>query len=98
LKAALTADAVAAWYAHLFAEPVKPRVDRFELPGFHALNFMLHNVLDGGVSSSLRADTLGKGIGQQLLEFPIPVSSRIAAMAEEGSRSIEAAEPHVCLA
>ncbi len=76
IRAALTPDAVADWYAHVFSSNEKPRVDRFEVPGVHALNFVLHGALDGGITSSPRLDKVAKAMAQQLLEFPVPIPRR----------------------
>lgn len=46
-------------------------VDRFDLPGISAMNFLLHDTLGGGGSSSLHADPLAKCYGQRLLEMEI---------------------------
>jgi hypothetical protein len=74
IRAALTPDAVAAWFGHAFSNASKPRVDRYEVPGIHALNFVLHEALDGGITASPRLDKVAKAMAQQLLEFPVPVS------------------------
>ena len=79
ISAALTPDAVAAWYAHVFSGDGKPHIDRYEVPGFHAVNFVLHESLGGGITSSPRLDKVAKGMAQQLMEFPIPVSRALAA-------------------
>ena len=42
-------------------------VDRYELPNLRALNFILHDALDGGASASLRTDAQGKTYGNGLL-------------------------------
>jgi hypothetical protein len=55
------------------AHRVQGGVERFELPGVHALNFMLHDALGGGGTASLRNDPQGKAFAQMLLDFPIPV-------------------------
>jgi hypothetical protein len=73
IRAALTPDAVAAWFAHAFSAKSRPRVDRFEVPGIHALNFVLHDALDGGITASPRLDKVAKAMAQQLLEFPVQV-------------------------
>lgn len=53
--------------------PLRPkRVERFPLPGIHAWNFLLADVLDGGASRSLRTDSQGKVLALALLEMPIP--------------------------
>lgn len=69
IRAALTAEAVAGWFAHLIEGPV----ERFDWPGIHGLNFLLHNALGGGGIASLRNDPQGKAFAQMLLDFPIPV-------------------------
>ena len=78
LKRALTTEAIAAWYRHVFVGGTG-QVERFELPGLNAFNFLLHGALDGGVVVSRRFDTMGKGLGQQLIEFPVPVPEALAA-------------------
>lgn len=77
LRAALSPEAVGRWYAHLAPEGGNLSVNRFEVPGIHALNFMLHGTLDGGMTISRRYDPMGKGIAQQLLRFPVPVASAV---------------------
>jgi len=79
LLAQLTPAAVGAYFSHLVRGPVS----RFDLPGIHAINFVLDNALDGGGPSSLRMDPLGKGMAQMLLDFRIVVTSQIAATASE---------------
>jgi hypothetical protein len=74
LRAALTEEAVAAYFAHLLEGPV----ERFELPGLHALNFVLHDVLGGGGIASLRNDPQGKAFAQMLLDHPIAVPPALA--------------------
>ncbi len=82
IAAALTEDAVARWYAHIFARPEGApegaKVERFALPGLHALNFLLYEALGGGAVSSHRFDIMGKGLGQQILDFPVPVPTDLA--------------------
>lgn len=77
IRAALSEAAVAAWFAHLFVGG-QGKVERFDLPGTHALNFLLHDALGGGGVASLRNDPQGKALAQQLLEFPIPVPLAVA--------------------
>jgi Acyclic terpene utilisation family protein AtuA len=69
IRAALTPAAVKHYFAH-FAEG---EVERFDLPGINALNFVLHESLGGGGTSSLRLDTQAKTYAQLLLGFPVPV-------------------------
>jgi hypothetical protein len=42
------------------------RIDRHEFPNLHALNFVVHGLLDGGVASTLRVDPQAKGLGEYL--------------------------------
>ena len=69
IRAALTPQAVATVFAHYLEGPV----ERFDLPGSHAINFLLHDVLGGGGTASLRNDPQGKAYAQILLDYPIPV-------------------------
>ena len=73
IRAALTPEAVAGWFAHCFADPARRIVDRYDAPGFHALNFVIRDALGGGITSSPRLDPVAKGMAQQLLEYPVPV-------------------------
>lgn len=79
LRAALTPEAVGEWYRHLGPDGQPPRVDRYDVPGFHALNFVLHDALSGGINASTRLDPAAKGMAQMLLRFPVPVPTALAA-------------------
>ena len=76
--AIMTGPAMADWFAHVFADPANARVDRYALPGLNALNFLLYDALGSGAVSSLRFDIMGKGLGQQLIDFPVPVPAALA--------------------
>ncbi len=67
--AALSEDKVAERFSGL----LKGGVERHYLPGSHAMNIVLHDVLGGGGVASLRADAQGKGYGQMLLAMPVAV-------------------------
>jgi hypothetical protein len=69
LRREVTPARMAAHFAHQVTGPV----ERFEAPGLHALNFLLHDALDGGGMASLRVDPQGKAYGQMALEMKIPV-------------------------
>ncbi|CAG2157191.1 hypothetical protein LMG31506_05942 [Cupriavidus yeoncheonensis] len=69
LREQLTPRAVRAYFAHL----VQGEVERFEVPGLNALNFLMHGALGGGGVASLRSDPLGKSYAQMLLDFPLSV-------------------------
>jgi hypothetical protein len=94
IAAALTVEAVQAWFAHLLDPTMPAKVERFLMPGSHALNFVVHNSLDGGGSVARRIDRLAKSMGQMLLEMQIPVSQNIAAVARKAieRRNAELAE------
>ncbi|MEN9627880.1 MAG: hypothetical protein RJA10_1107 [Pseudomonadota bacterium] len=65
----LTPERVAAHFAHNGPS----RVERFDLPGSNAMNFLLHDVLGGGGMASLRTDNLAKCYAQVLLALEVPV-------------------------
>ena len=48
-------------------------VERYELPNLGALNFLLHESLDGGGTLSLKADAQGKTYSAALLRMEIDV-------------------------
>ena len=77
LREQLTDDKVTEFFADL--SPAK--VERFELPGIFALNFLLHDVLDGGASQSLRTDSQGKMLALSLLELRLPRPANFDSMA-----------------
>ena len=68
LKQHLTAERVKEHFAAVCNGPV----DRYELPKLRALNFILHDALDGGASASLRTDAQGKTYGNGLLLMELP--------------------------
>ena len=67
LQKHVTADRVRSWFAGF----VHGRVVRYELPNLGALNFVLFDALDGGVTRSLRLDAHGKALGSALMEMEI---------------------------
>ncbi len=75
LSEQLTAQRVQAYFAHL----VKGPVQRFDVPGVHAFNFLLMAALDGGGMASPRSDPLGKGFAQMLLDLPLHVPRSLLA-------------------
>jgi len=56
-----------------FGDLVLGTVERFELQGMGALNFLLRRALDGGGTSSLRNDPQGKTFAQMLLDIEVAV-------------------------
>lgn len=75
----VTPEAVQACMAHL----VRGRVERFLVPGIHAINLLLHEALDGGGPASMRMDPLGKGMAQILLDMPLRVPAALVRQDEE---------------
>jgi hypothetical protein len=68
-----------------FADLVRGDVERFELPGLGAFNFVLRHALGGGGTLSLRVDHQGKTLGQGLLGLELDVPEGVlAATAEDG--------------
>ncbi len=52
-----------------FGDMVKGKVERFELPNLGALNFLLHEALDGGGTVSLMTDAQGKTFSTAMLRM-----------------------------
>lgn len=75
LVSQLTEQVVARRFAH--RQP--SRVVRYLLPNLHAMNFVLDDVLDGGVNDSLNLDSHGKALAFLLLDIPIDVPAALAA-------------------
>ena len=73
IRAALTEDAVRAFFAHEFDGASHPAVRRYDVPGMNAINVHCIQSLGGGQFASLRLDPLAKGKAQQLLDMVIPV-------------------------
>jgi hypothetical protein len=58
-----------------FRELCRGGVERYELPNLRALNFVLHEALDGGGTVSLRTDAQGKTLSSALLRMEIEIES-----------------------
>jgi carboxylesterase type B len=65
------------------ADIVRGPVDRHEIPQLHALKFVLHDALGGGVTCTLSLDAHGKTLSSSLLEMELPMPP------EGGNRRIE---------
>ena len=72
----VTEDAVARQFAHRRPS----RVTRHLLPALHAMNFVLDDVLDGGVNDALNLDSHGKSLSFLLLELPLVVPAALAPL------------------
>jgi len=81
LRSALDAERVRRYFGDLCGGPV----ERYELPGLRALNFVLRHALGGGGTLSLRPDHQGKTLAQALLSLELDVpASVLASTADEG--------------
>ena len=69
LRRELTADLVERAFAHLGARSVR----RYEVESLRALNFVIPNVLAGGVTRSLRLDPHGKSLSALMLGIELPI-------------------------
>ena len=91
----VSAEQLNIYFAHLWpstdAAPsiAAARVERFDLPNLLALKFVLRGALNGGASSSLRSDNLGKTIGAQLLRMHIEVDDA------QGAAALQAAQQEI---
>ena len=77
--AALTPDSVAEHFGHFIeggADAAK--VEKFSLPGSHAINFLIDTILGGGGMASIRNDAQGKGYSQILLAHPVAIPAALA--------------------
>lgn len=63
--------------ARQFADRRPSRVQRFLLPKLHAMNFVLDDVLDGGVNDALNLDSHGKALSYLLLDLPLVVPADV---------------------
>jgi hypothetical protein len=87
IRAALMEKVVRDRFAHLGVT----KVERFELPGMNAFNFLLHDALGGGGVASLRVDAQGKAYAQMLMDYPIPVPSALANLLKNAQRAHQTA-------
>lgn len=69
LQAQVTAERVRAVFAHRNCGAVR----RYVLPKLGALNFVIDDVLEGGVNGSLNLDGHGKSLSYLVLAMPVEV-------------------------
>jgi hypothetical protein len=67
----------------LFRHRGATAVARYELPNLHALNFVIDEVLEGGVNASLNLDIHGKTNSFRVLGLHIEVPDELAARLPE---------------
>ena len=75
LREQLTAAALKAFYRGA----IRGEVIRYEVENLHALNFVAHGALGGGVSRSLSLDNYGKALSAAILGFMIEVPDALSA-------------------
>lgn len=86
IRQSVTAEAVREY----FAFKIEGGVERFDLPGIGAVNFLLHEALGGGGIASLRNDPQGKAFAQMLLDMPVTVPEAVAADARKRAEALAA--------
>ena len=82
LVAQVTPERVHALFAHRGATAVR----RYELPLLPALNFVIDDVLEGGVNGSLNLDGHGKTQSFRLLSLSVRVPRRLVVGDDEPAR------------
>jgi hypothetical protein len=81
--AILFAQVTEARVAALFASRKPSAVKRYLLPNLGAMNFVIDDVLDGGVNGSLNLDTHGKALAFRVLELEVTVPGELAALLDQ---------------
>ncbi len=82
LRKEITAERVKAWFAHRNAG----KVVRYDLPKLPAFNFVLDDVLQGGVNGSLNLDGHGKSLSFHLLAMPVRAPRALVDAARNARR------------
>jgi hypothetical protein len=70
----VTVERVAALFAHRAPSAVR----RYPIPSLSAMNFVIDDVLDGGVNDSLNLDAHGKSLSFLLLTLEVAVPSSLS--------------------
>ena len=78
----VTPERVAAYFGYRHPTGVR----RYLLPKLGAMNFVLDDVLDGGVNDSLNLDMHGKSLSFHLLDMKIRVPANVAARAATNTK------------
>ncbi len=78
--------------AEVFASRRPTCVVRYDLPKLAAFNFVLDDVLEGGVNSSLGLDGHGKSLSFLLLEISVKLSIEPARRLRVGSKQADKRE------
>lgn len=67
----ISAQVTEAAVAQCFADRQPSQVRRYLLPQLQAMNFVLDDVLDGGVNDALNLDSHGKTLCFRVLQMPV---------------------------
>lgn len=86
--AAVAAQVTAERVAQVFARRKPSRVVRYDLPKLAAFNFVLDNVLEGGVNASLGLDGHGKSLSFMLLDIDIDIASENPRLVADPAQQI----------
>ena len=73
----IAAQITEAAVAYCFAHRQPSEVQRYLLPQLQAINFVLDEVLDGGVNDALNLDSHGKALSFLLLDLPLRVPTAL---------------------
>lgn len=75
----LVEQVTAAAVARQFADRRPTRVVRHLLPQLQSMNFVLDEVLDGGVNDSLNLDSHGKSLSYLLLDIEVEIPDALSS-------------------
>ncbi|WP_439586785.1 AtuA-related protein [Hydrogenophaga sp.] len=75
IEAQITAERVSSHFRHRAPRQVVCH----QLPNLHALNFVLDDVLDGGVNDALNLDSHGKALSFHLLELELEIPDNLVS-------------------
>lgn len=73
IHAALTDEAVLSHYRHLALDPKKVNLERYYMPGFDGINFVVNGCMQGGMAACIMVDAGAKGMAQLMLEHPVKI-------------------------
>lgn len=73
IHAALSDEAVLDHYRHLALDPAKVSLERYFMPGFDGMNFVINGCMQGGMANCMMIDAGAKGMAQLLLEHPVRI-------------------------
>jgi hypothetical protein len=66
-------------FRHFYGGAIRGEVHRYPVEALHAINFVCHGALGGGVSRSLCLDNYGKSLSAAVLGFELVVPDALAS-------------------